>query len=121
MTRSQRAPLFAALALLFGACASVPSGPSLMALPGRGKSFSDFQRDDQTCRGWAAQQIGAGRSAQRRYDMAYTQCMYANGEQVPVARATSSNYAPPPPRPPTGSPPPPPASGLYRSPPPGVG
>jgi hypothetical protein len=41
-------------------------------------------------------------SMQQRYDMAYTQCMYARGNQVP-------GYQPPPPSyPPPGAPPPPP-------------
>jgi hypothetical protein len=46
---------------------------------------------------------------QERYDMAYTQCMYAKGEKVPTATETQAQvrplrrrrmylYAPPPPR-----------------------
>ena len=67
-----------------------------------------------------------GGSVQRRYDMGYTQCMYAKGNQVPGARgprvqqqpAYSSPPPPPPPPPaavsptipppPPGPPPPPP-------------
>src|SRR5258706_3056735 len=61
MTRSRRTSLVAALALalVLAACASLPTGPSIMALPGTGKSFADFQRDDENCRGWAERQIGA--------------------------------------------------------------
>src|SRR4030095_8698692 len=44
--------------LLFGACATVPSGPGVMALPGSGKSFEQFQIDDTACRQWASQQTG---------------------------------------------------------------
>ena len=48
---------------------------------------------------------------QRRYDIAYVQCMYAKGHQVPGSysggRRQSSNYSSPPP-PPPGTPPPPP-------------
>jgi hypothetical protein len=44
--------------LLLGACATVPPGPSVMALPGTGKSFDAFQGDDLVCRRWAAQQAG---------------------------------------------------------------
>ena len=59
-------------------------------------------------------------TVQRRYDMAYVQCMYAKGNQVPVPpgtvrRRSARSYdrgGPPPPRdvppPPRGSPPPPP-------------
>ena len=44
--------------LLLGACATVPAGPSVMALPGAGKSFEQFQADDLVCRQWASQQTG---------------------------------------------------------------
>ncbi|MGH8738548.1 MAG: glycine zipper family protein [Burkholderiales bacterium] len=150
----------AAAALVLGACAAVPpSGPSVMVLPGNGKSFDQFRADDYECRSYASGQaggtaqqasldsgvksaavgtavgavagaligghqgagIGAGaglligstagagaaeRSAytlQQRYDMAYTQCMYAKGDKVPAAaerqprRRRVYMYAPPPP------------------------
>jgi hypothetical protein len=53
---------------------------------------------------------------QWRYDVAYTQCMYARGNQVPGTSAASSGYVPPPPNapPPPGAKPPPP----YQPPPP---
>lgn len=147
-------------------CATVPRGPSVMALPGSGKTFEQFQADDAICRQWAAQQIGLspqetinqntaagavagtaigaglgaaigaasghagtgaaigagsglllgtaagantgqfyGREAQHRYDIAYTQCMYAKGDQVPgvVTRPRRSYRNMPPPPPPPGS------------------
>lgn len=47
----------ASLVILFlGACTTVPLGPSVMALPGTGKTFEQFQVDDAVCRQWAAQQ-----------------------------------------------------------------
>ena len=46
------------IGLLLAGCATVPSGPSVMVLPGTGKSFDQFQGDDLVCRQWAAQQIG---------------------------------------------------------------
>lgn len=49
--------LLAALSL--GACATMPTGPSVMVLPGAGKSFEAFQTDDFICRQWASQQVGA--------------------------------------------------------------
>ena len=36
----------------------MPSGPSVMVLPGTGKSFEQFQGDDLVCRQWAAQMTG---------------------------------------------------------------
>lgn len=159
------------LSLLLGACATVPTGPDVMALPGAGRSFDEFRADDLTCRDFAFQQIGGkaraeeanneslrnaaigtaigavagavigGRDgaaigsgsgmiigsvagsesarsgsfgSQRRYDMAYVQCMYAKGHRVPV----SGNYTPSSPtvNPATSIPPPPP--GNPPSPPP---
>src|SRR5919198_3637964 len=152
------------------ACATVPTGPNVMVLPGGGKPFDQFQADDVVCRQYAQQQlgltpgqgaaqstintatlgtalgaaagaaigaatghpgtgaaVGAGGGAlagpapggqargppsgglQQRYDMAYVQCMYAKGNQVPgVATAPSPSAAPPPPPPPGANPPTPP-------------
>jgi hypothetical protein len=181
MSTRLNACLVLGCAFLLGACATLPPGPSMMVLPGRSKSFEQFQADDGICRGWAGQQTGAdpqqvadqrrvrgavvgsavgaaagaligaasyeagpgaligagaglllgtgagdargqwsGMEVQRRYDIAYTQCMYAKGNRVPVPAGIASEDAsssPPPPRralrhrippPPRGSPPPPP-------------
>jgi hypothetical protein len=168
-----------AAALLLGGCATLPSGPNVMVLPGTGKTFEQFQTDDVVCRQWAAQHTGitpgqasakstaggaaigtvvgaaagaaigaaagspatgaaagagvgllggtaagAGRAegssydVQQRYDRAYMQCMYAKGNQIPVAGGYSAPAPPPPPAPlPPGVPLPP--SGAPPSPPPG--
>jgi hypothetical protein len=45
-------------ALLLGACTTMPSGPSVMALPGSGKNFDQFRGDDLMCRQYAQQQLG---------------------------------------------------------------
>jgi hypothetical protein len=45
--------------LALAACAvPPPAGPSVMALPGQGKTFAAFQEDDVACRQYAAQQPG---------------------------------------------------------------
>jgi len=44
--------------LVICGCVTVPSGPSVMVLPGSGKTFDQFQVDDVICRQWASQQIG---------------------------------------------------------------
>jgi outer membrane lipoprotein SlyB len=170
-----RLALIASLSLL-GACSVMPAGPSVMALPGTGKTFDQFRVDDNSCRQFAFQQVGgvstnqaatntavgsavvgtalgaaagaafnggsgaavgagagllagtlfgAGASqnsaydVQRRYDYAYLQCMYANGDRIPVQgrmRTMESNggggYVTTTPPPPPGSPPPPPP-GAY--------
>lgn len=44
------------MAVSLGACATVPpSGPTVMALPGPGKSFPQFQQEDYQCRVYAQQ------------------------------------------------------------------
>ena len=158
---------FLSVAVLFAlaGCVSVPSGPSVMSLPGSGMSFDRFRADDQDCRQFASAQVGgtspnqaaadsgvtsaavgtaigaaagaaidgsagaatgagvgllfgalAGSGAanassyslQHRYNVGYTQCMYAKGHKVPVSgeyasmtgRSAPQNYTPPPPPPP---------------------
>lgn len=49
-------PLLAVLVL--GACATVPHGPGVMALPGTGKSFDEFRANDYECRQYAESQVG---------------------------------------------------------------
>lgn len=52
----------AASALVLAGCATVPSGPSLSALPGSQRTAEQFRYDDVNCRGYALSQSG-GRSA----------------------------------------------------------
>ncbi len=166
-------PLVALLGL--AACTTIPTGPSVMVMPGTGKSFEQFRADDALCRQFALGQAGgatanqtaiesgvksaavgaavgavagaamgghqgagvgagvgllagsaaganagqaSGYGAQRRYDHAYIQCMYAKGQRVPVSGQMApgpAGYAPHPPAnihapppPPPGYPPPPP-------------
>jgi Glycine-zipper domain len=147
-----RALLPLAAPLAFAACAvAPPQGPTVLALPGQGKSFAQFQQEDASCRFYAAQQngfanpnqaatqsavgsaavgtalgaaagavigaaagnpgagaaIGAGSgllvgsgvgannayatgaSLQQRYDITYTQCMYAHGNTVQASAPLS--------------------------------
>jgi outer membrane lipoprotein SlyB len=159
--------------LVVAGCTSIPTGPSVMALPGTGKNFDQFRADDGECRQYSSVQVGgntpnqaaadsgvksaivgtligaaagaamnggqgaavgagvglaggalAGTGAgeqssyalQHRYDIAYTQCMYAKGHKVPVSgrfesstpEASGSRTTTPPPPPPGNPPPPPP-------------
>jgi len=120
----RRAPASALIAIAVGllaGCVSTPTAPSVMVLPGRDKTFEQFQADDASCRGSAAQALQAASNssipAQYRYDMTYMQCMYASGHQVPGSSGRSGYTAPPAsiprdvPPPPVGAPAtPPPAS-----------
>src|SRR5690349_17265548 len=48
---------------LAAACASpppLPTAPSILVLPGTGKSFDQFHADDQECRGFALSEVGKG-------------------------------------------------------------
>lgn len=109
--------------LIFGGCATLPTGPSVRVMPAPGKPFDQFMAEDAICRQCAEKQIGMspqeisdqnavseaaagtaigassgqvyGAEAQRRYDNVYVQCMYSKGNQVPgsVARPLR-RYAP---------------------------
>lgn len=46
--------LYLCTLLVLPACASIPSGPSVMALPGSSMSFDQFRLDDGECRQYAA-------------------------------------------------------------------
>ncbi|MGH7041094.1 MAG: glycine zipper family protein [Acetobacteraceae bacterium] len=53
------------VALALGACAvAPPTGPTVMALPGKDKSFATFRREDAGCRQYADQQIGYAQPGQ---------------------------------------------------------
>lgn len=97
---------FAAL-LALGACAAVPTGPTVPVMPGSGKSLEQFGADDVACQQHALARFrstAAGTASaadmQRRYDLAYIQCMYAKGHRVPVLGPMTAQPAPSPPLPP---------------------
>lgn len=56
-TRLPRWALLGSAALL-GACTVMPTGPSVMVLPGTGQPFERFRADDIDCRQYAHYQIG---------------------------------------------------------------
>ncbi|WP_020165421.1 YMGG-like glycine zipper-containing protein [Methyloversatilis discipulorum] len=58
MRKFQHAALAALTLTLLAGCATTPSGPSVMALPGTGKSFDQFRHDDALCREYAREQTG---------------------------------------------------------------
>jgi hypothetical protein len=164
----------AAALLALSGCVTVPQGPTVVVMPGTGKSLEQFQADSIGCQQFAQAGIGgptqaaqttaaanvaggaamgaavgaligaaggnassgaawgagtgmliggtaAGSSGmsssytlQRQYDIAYMQCMYARGHQVPVRVAprtapSSPRYSVPPDAltPPPGTAPPP--------------
>jgi hypothetical protein len=56
--RMTRIALCLGATLTLAACATAPNGPSVMSLPGSGKSFDQFRIDDMDCRSFAQSQIG---------------------------------------------------------------
>lgn len=76
---------------LLDACSTMPSGPSVLALPGTGKNFDLFHNDDLMCKKLVHAQIESSQKepdskeeAQQNYDIGYIQCMYGKGHRVPV-------------------------------------
>ena len=76
---------------LLNACSTLPSGPSVLVLPGTGKSFDQFRNDDLRCKQFIHAEIAASQKeldskeeGQQNYDIGYIQCMYGKGHQVPV-------------------------------------
>jgi hypothetical protein len=55
-------------ALLLGACATLPSGPSVMVLPGSQKTFEQFREDDALCQFYARQAVGGQTPTQTGVD-----------------------------------------------------
>lgn len=60
--------LFLGLPAFLIGCASVPSGPGVLVLPGTGKSFDQFRFDDHECRQYAHVQAGGGTANQAAAD-----------------------------------------------------
>jgi hypothetical protein len=67
MTKTLRFTPLAAL-LMVGACTTVPTGPSVMVMPGSGKSFDQFRADDADCRQFALSQVGGATANQNAID-----------------------------------------------------
>ena len=96
------------VALIVTGCASAPTGPNVTVLPGDEKTLEEFQGDDTACRQWASQQSGttatqgstsngsalSSGSSQRGYDLAYAQCMYTKGNQVPISNSLQAGLVP---------------------------
>jgi hypothetical protein len=94
--RGRRQSIALVAVLVLSACAvTLPSSPTVMALPAQGKSLAQFQQEDISCRNHAQQQTANAPTApkatdyslQQRYDIAYTQCLYADGNKITSAPA----------------------------------
>ncbi len=70
----RRFVIFSLLAVVasLSACATMPTGPSVMVLPGEGKSFDQFRADDAICRQYAYEQVGGVTGQQAAQSSAVT-------------------------------------------------
>lgn len=64
MNHGLKAVVLLAAAGVLGGCATMPTGPNVMVLPGPGKTFDQFQTDNAVCRQYARMQIGGASAAQ---------------------------------------------------------
>ncbi len=117
--KGQWLPLLLLLMAVGGGCATIPTGPSVLVLPGTGKTLEQFQADDALCRQWAAQAVTRtatgetyGVNLQWQYDMRYQQCMFAKGNRVPAGPVLGASPPPPPQSSPPTAPAPPPAGSV---------
>jgi hypothetical protein len=118
--------------MLLAGCATIPTGPSVMVLPGPNKPFEVFQAEDARCRDWALSRIGqspqetadrnvasgaavgaavgaglgavigAGSGDAASGAAVGQQCMYASGNIIPGVRSDGPSRRLPPPPPPAG-------------------
>jgi hypothetical protein len=65
--RTSAAVMVAGLGLIAG-CTTMPDGPSVMVLPGTGKSFDQFRADDMECRQFASSQVGGATASTAQAD-----------------------------------------------------
>ncbi len=54
---SRRSAMAASALTLLTACTTIPTAPSILALPGTNRTFESFRADDQDCRLYASRQI----------------------------------------------------------------
>lgn len=66
-------------AALLGACTVLPTGPSVMVLPGSGMTLERFREDDAYCRQYAHQMIGGKTAEQASRESAATSAAVGTG------------------------------------------
>lgn len=70
MSAARLAGISGVLALALAGCATVPSGPTIMAMPGPNKNFQQFQADQASCQQYAQAAIGGSSAAQNAQNSA---------------------------------------------------
>lgn len=81
-----------AAALTLGACAVVPTGPSVMALPGTGQSFDRFRADDLDCRQYAHFQIGGQTATDNARESAVSSAVVGTAVGALAGAAIGGNH-----------------------------
>ena len=104
----------AAVCVLAG-CADLPNEPTVAVMPPPYKPFEVFQADEQACKAYGRQVVAQPEGndynyyyPQYRFNIAYEQCMYSKGNQVPGFGAPQPGAPAPEGVPPPNQPPPPP-------------
>ncbi|GBE11499.1 MAG TPA: hypothetical protein ENG84_03680 [Gammaproteobacteria bacterium] len=64
MNHRLKAVVLVTAAVSLGGCMTVPTGPSVLVLPGPGKTFDQFQTDNAVCRQFARMQTGGATASQ---------------------------------------------------------
>lgn len=80
-----------AASLVLSACVSVPTGPSVMVLPGTGRSFEEFRGDDMACRAYAMAQNGGVSAQQRSRESAVTSAAVGTAVGAVAGAAVGGN------------------------------
>lgn len=78
-------------ALLLAACTVMPTGPSVMVLPGTGMSMERFQQDDMYCRQYASMQIGGKAASDASRESAVTSAVVGTAVGALAGAAIGGN------------------------------
>jgi hypothetical protein len=68
ITHKLRFSYVLAAVLVLSACTSIPTGPSMLVLPGTGISFEQFRLDEADCRQYASSQVGGSTASKAAAD-----------------------------------------------------
>ena len=91
MSIPYRRPALVVASLLLGACTVMPTGPSVMVLPGTGQSIERFRDDERACRQDAHIQIGGKTAGQAARESAVTTAVVGTAVGAVAGAAIGGN------------------------------
>ena len=83
--------VIAAAVALAGCATPPPSGPSMLVLPGTGKSFDLFRADEMDCRGYAHAQLGGKTTEKAAQDAAVKSAVVGTAVGTAVGAAVGGH------------------------------